>query len=91
MPDGGDREAFVTADYNAEMIEHIARYPRIRDRAIFVGDSDDIVPERSARAAANPRLDRAALRLRRLRHRFDPRRLGDRETARLPADERAAS
>ena len=45
MPDGGPREAFVTADYNAEMIEHIARYPRIRDRAIFVGDPDDIVPD----------------------------------------------
>jgi len=44
MPDGGDREAFVAADYNAEMIEHIARYPRVRDRAIFVGDPDDIVP-----------------------------------------------
>jgi predicted glycosyltransferase len=27
------------------MIEHIERYPRIRDRAIFVGDPDDIVPE----------------------------------------------
>jgi predicted glycosyltransferase len=45
MPDGGDREAFVTADYNAEMIEHIARFPRVRDRAIFVGDEDDIVPD----------------------------------------------
>jgi pimeloyl-ACP methyl ester carboxylesterase/predicted glycosyltransferase len=45
MPDGGDHEAFLTADYNAEMIEHIERYPRIRDRAIFVGDPDDIVPE----------------------------------------------
>jgi pimeloyl-ACP methyl ester carboxylesterase/predicted glycosyltransferase len=44
MPDGGDREAFLTADYNAEMIEHIARYPRLRDQAIFVGDPDDIVP-----------------------------------------------
>jgi pimeloyl-ACP methyl ester carboxylesterase/predicted glycosyltransferase len=44
MPDGGPREASVTADYNAEMIEHIARYPRLRDRAIFVGDPDDIVP-----------------------------------------------
>ncbi len=39
MADGGEREAFVTADYNAEMIEHIARFPRIRDRAIFVGDA----------------------------------------------------
>ena len=27
MPDGGEREAFVAADYNAEMIEHIARFP----------------------------------------------------------------
>jgi pimeloyl-ACP methyl ester carboxylesterase/predicted glycosyltransferase len=45
MPDGGDREAFLTADYNAEMIEHIARYPRLRDQAIFVGDPDDIVPD----------------------------------------------
>jgi pimeloyl-ACP methyl ester carboxylesterase len=45
MPDGGGREAFLTADYNAEMIEHIARYPRIRDRAIYVGSADDIVPD----------------------------------------------
>jgi pimeloyl-ACP methyl ester carboxylesterase/predicted glycosyltransferase len=44
MADGGEREALLTADYNAEMIEHIARYPRVRDRAIFVGDPDDIVP-----------------------------------------------
>jgi pimeloyl-ACP methyl ester carboxylesterase/predicted glycosyltransferase len=44
MADGGDREAFVTADYNAEMIEHIARFPRVRDRAVFVGNDDDIVP-----------------------------------------------
>ena len=42
----GEREAFLTADYNAEMIEQIARFPRIRDRAIFVGDPDDIVPDR---------------------------------------------
>jgi pimeloyl-ACP methyl ester carboxylesterase/predicted glycosyltransferase len=46
MGDGGEHEAFLTADYNAEMIEHIARYPRLRDRAIFVGDHDDIVPDR---------------------------------------------
>src|SRR5580700_998983 len=45
MPDGGDREAFLTADYNAEMLEQIARFPRVRDRAIFVGDPDDIVPD----------------------------------------------
>ncbi len=45
MPEGGDHEAYLTADYNAEMIEHIARFPRIRDRAIFVGSPDDIYPE----------------------------------------------
>ena len=46
MPAGGDREAALTADYNAEMIEHIARHPRVRDRAIFVGEPEDIVPDR---------------------------------------------
>jgi predicted glycosyltransferase len=45
MPDGGDREAFVTTDYNAEMIEHIARFPRVRDRAIYVGNPEDVVPD----------------------------------------------
>ncbi|MGZ4389596.1 MAG: alpha/beta fold hydrolase, partial [Gaiellaceae bacterium] len=46
MPDGGEREACLTADYNAEMIEQIARYPRLRDRALFVGDPDDVVADR---------------------------------------------
>jgi pimeloyl-ACP methyl ester carboxylesterase/predicted glycosyltransferase len=46
MSDGGAHEKHLTADYNAEMIEQIARYPRIRDRAVFVGEPDDIVPER---------------------------------------------
>ncbi|MBY5163327.1 alpha/beta hydrolase [Salsipaludibacter albus] len=45
MPAGGDRERFLTADYNAEMIEHIARHPRIRDLALFVGNPDDIVDD----------------------------------------------
>ena len=44
MPSGGEREAFVTADYNAEMIHQIARYQRIRDKAIFVGNPQDIIP-----------------------------------------------
>ncbi len=44
MPDGGAHEAFLTADYNAEMIGHIARHPEVRDRAIFVGNPEDIVP-----------------------------------------------
>ena len=45
MPESGEREAYLTADYNAEMIEHVERFPRIRDRAIFVGEPDDIVPD----------------------------------------------
>ncbi len=44
MPDGGSHEAALTADYNAEMIEQRARFQRVRDRSIFVGDPDDIVP-----------------------------------------------
>ena len=46
MEDGGEREAFLTSDYNAEMIEHIARYPRLRDRSIFVGNPEDVVADR---------------------------------------------
>ena len=83
MPDGGEHEALLTADYNAEMIEHIARYPRVRDRAIFVGAPEDIV------------VDRFGPDLPRIRDwteahydfsgyitGFDPRALGDREALR---------
>ncbi|MBR1199833.1 alpha/beta fold hydrolase [Bradyrhizobium sp. AUGA SZCCT0240] len=44
MPSGGEHEAFLTTDYNAEMIEHIERHPGVRDRAIFVGSLEDIIP-----------------------------------------------
>jgi len=43
MPDGGEAERVLTADYNEEMIEQIGRFPRLRDRAIFVGNPADIV------------------------------------------------
>jgi pimeloyl-ACP methyl ester carboxylesterase/predicted glycosyltransferase len=46
MPEGGDHEAFLTADVNAEMITHVEKQPQVRDRAIFVGNPQDIVPER---------------------------------------------
>ncbi len=45
MPVGGEREAALTADYNAEMTGHVARYPRLRDLSIFVGDPDDVVED----------------------------------------------
>jgi pimeloyl-ACP methyl ester carboxylesterase/predicted glycosyltransferase len=48
MPEGGEREASLTRDYNLEMIEHIDRHPRLRDCSIFVGDPEDVVPHRFA-------------------------------------------
>jgi pimeloyl-ACP methyl ester carboxylesterase/predicted glycosyltransferase len=89
MDDGGAHEAFLTADYNAEMIEHIARFPRLRDRAVFVGNPDDIVPE-----AFGPELP--VIRDWTERHYdfagyvtgFDPRELGDRGALGYRDDER---
>ena len=46
MPGGGERERWLTADCNAEMLEQLGRYPRVRDRSIFVGDPEDVVPGR---------------------------------------------
>jgi pimeloyl-ACP methyl ester carboxylesterase/predicted glycosyltransferase len=46
LPMDGDPaspEARLAADYNAEMIEQVARFPRVRDRALFVGSRDDVV------------------------------------------------
>jgi len=44
MDNGGEHEAFLTTDYNAEMIEHVERHPGVRDRAIFVGGLEDVAP-----------------------------------------------
>jgi len=41
--ENGPREAFLTRDYNAEMIDHVEGHPEVRDRAIFVGTPDDVV------------------------------------------------
>ena len=52
MPDGGEHEAFLTADYNAEMIEHIAelsRAPRPRR-------SSSAIPTTSCRTRFGPDL-----------------------------------
>jgi pimeloyl-ACP methyl ester carboxylesterase/predicted glycosyltransferase len=45
MPDGGAAERALTTDYNAEMIEQVARFPSLRDRAVFVGNPGDVVPD----------------------------------------------
>ena len=41
-PDSDPREAELCADYNAEMIEHLARYPAVRDRSVFIGGFDEL-------------------------------------------------
>jgi predicted glycosyltransferase len=46
MGDGGSRERSLTADYNADMVDHIAHHPEVRDLALFVGHPEDIVSER---------------------------------------------
>jgi pimeloyl-ACP methyl ester carboxylesterase/predicted glycosyltransferase len=46
MDEGGEREKFLTADYNADMVDHIAHHPGVRDLALFVGNPEDIVPQR---------------------------------------------
>lgn len=44
--EGDEREAFLCADRNADDIEHVGRFPYVRDRAIFIGNPDDVVEER---------------------------------------------
>jgi predicted glycosyltransferase len=45
VEDADDYERFLARDYNEEMIEHVAESPSLRDRALFVGNEEDIVPE----------------------------------------------
>jgi pimeloyl-ACP methyl ester carboxylesterase/predicted glycosyltransferase len=40
-----EREAFLCADRNADDIEHVARFPYVRDAAIFVGNPDDVTEQ----------------------------------------------
>ena len=73
MPEGGPEEVALTADYNAEMIEHVERFKRVRDRAIFIGEPDDIVPDTFGPGLPSIRaLDAGPFRLRRLRQRPGP-------------------
>ena len=45
VEDADDYERFLARDYNEEMVEHVAAFPSLRDRALFVGNEEDIVPE----------------------------------------------
>jgi pimeloyl-ACP methyl ester carboxylesterase/predicted glycosyltransferase len=46
LPDADAREARLTADHNAEMLSLVDRFRRIRDRALFVGEREDVVTDR---------------------------------------------
>lgn len=43
MPENGERESFLTSDYNEEMIAHVENNQSVRDRSIFVGNQQDII------------------------------------------------
>ena len=45
MQEGNEREALLCADRNADDIERIARYPYLRDAAIFVGNREDVTEQ----------------------------------------------
>ena len=44
LPMSSDEE-WLTADYNAEMIEQVDRFPKVRDLALFVGNPSDVVSD----------------------------------------------
>ena len=45
MEEGNEREAMLCADRNADEIERVARYPYLRDAAIFVGNREDVTEQ----------------------------------------------
>lgn len=45
MEEGNEREAALCTDRNADDIEHVARYPYLRDAAIFVGNREDVTEQ----------------------------------------------
>ena len=61
MPEGGEREAFLAADHNAQMVEHVARAPA-RARPLDLHRRPGRHRRRAARPgpAGDPRLDRAS-------------------------------
>jgi pimeloyl-ACP methyl ester carboxylesterase/predicted glycosyltransferase len=42
---GDEREAFLCADRNADDLEHVERFPYVRDAAIFVGNPEDVTED----------------------------------------------
>jgi pimeloyl-ACP methyl ester carboxylesterase/predicted glycosyltransferase len=42
---GDEREAHLCADRNADDIEHVARFPYVRDAAIYIGNPQDVTEQ----------------------------------------------
>jgi pimeloyl-ACP methyl ester carboxylesterase/predicted glycosyltransferase len=42
---GDEREALLCAERNADDLEHVARFPYVRDAALFVGNPEDVTEE----------------------------------------------
>ncbi|WP_084127327.1 alpha/beta fold hydrolase [Demequina sp. NBRC 110054] len=83
MPSGGERQVEVVNDMNAQMVEHVADHPGLRDASVFVGSETD-VPEDplgpglpTMREWTEQHFDFAGYITG-----FDPRTLGDRERLR---------
>ena len=68
MADGGDHEAFLTGDYNEEMIEHIARFPRARSGRLRRQPRRHRARAVRVTPSVDPGLDRGALLLCRIRY-----------------------
>jgi len=45
-PLAGLARGVLDDDYNAQMLAQVARFKRVRDRALYIGDYDDLLPER---------------------------------------------
>lgn len=44
-PQDDERRAALVADHNLEMLEHVERFSHVRDRSVFIGEPEDVVPE----------------------------------------------
>ena len=83
LPEGGEREALLTADYNAEMLEQVARYPeRARPRDLRRRPRRRRGRQLRAGPARDPPVGRGALRVQRPHHRLRAADRGERAALR---------
>ena len=63
MEDGAEHEAYLRPTTTPRWSSTSQRFLRVRDRALYVGNLEDVTPEPRPRAAVHPRLDEGALRV----------------------------